>query len=362
MSTSLDSRLGQLFILELETGKWGRGLEKRLQATQPAGALIPARHIDPRNLCDLPPRICGSLQATPFIGLCGDSAQPDPLRMSVLIASGFPYPDDIGRKGGKAAGTFGKLRGAILRLHGCNVDFSLSLDLAPAGVRTPLASTTFSSDAQIVSRCGAAYVRALREAKIYPCANHFPGMGSVGTDPQSNCPTSVKPMAALWQEDLKPFRELLQQLPLLMVSPACYKAYDFDLLRPAMLSTEVVQGLLRVKLGYGGIVVANLAVLDRATSKSASRDPSVEALRAGCDLLIVEGSPSSLDAAIRAIRDALEAGTLSEARLEESLAHVDAARRNLAKPDLAGSPSKFKELVFDIQDCLEALKNEGLLS
>jgi len=64
-------------------------------------------------------------------------------------------------------------------------------------------------------------------------------------------------MAQLWRQDLVPYRELIGELPFAMLSHGVYKAYDLDVRRPAAASSGVVEGRLRVKLGYGGLAIAD---------------------------------------------------------------------------------------------------------
>lgn len=346
--------LGQLFILKLEEDRWNRGLAATLRSPQVAGVIVSARCVkSPETLAHLLQKIRNALGTSPFLGLDADGPQPDPLRTAFSQVRLLPLPIDVGRKGVRAVETLAKLRGALLRLHGFNVDFAFSLNVTPPDSRTALACATFASDPQQVAGCGHAYLRGLHHQKVLACAGHFPGLGSVEVDPVSRQPFSPKPMAGLWCEDLVPFRELLPRIPLLTISHASYKAYDFDPLRPAVLSSKVVTGLLRVKLGYQGIAVADLPRLEASRGKLDAGDVAVRALDAGCDLIIVRGNRDSLEEAIQAVRNWLESGRLTTERLKKSLGRIAAARRGLAASRCGASRRARQQLADQFKEWLK---------
>jgi beta-N-acetylhexosaminidase len=139
-------------------------------------------------------------------------------------------------------------------------------------------------------------------------------------------------MAELWREDLVPYRALLPRLPLVLVSTAAYKAYDFDLLRSAGLSPKVVEGLLRVKLGYNGVAVAYGLEMEAVRGTLALEEAAVHALRAGCDMLLLE----KVEAAERvhgALRAARDSGKLPSHRVEQALKRIQLAKKGLKPPN-----------------------------
>ena len=96
----------------------------------------------------------------------------------------------------------------------------------------------FSADPQQMAKCGEAFLEGLESHGVLACGKHFPGSGSSRAASPAELPLVSKPMAELWREDLFPYRALLPRLPLILVSTAAYKAYDFDLLQSAGLSSK----------------------------------------------------------------------------------------------------------------------------
>ncbi len=138
-------------------------------------------------------------------------------------------------------------------------------------------------------------------------------------------------MAELWREDLFPYRTLLPRLPLILVSTAAYKAYDFDLLQSAGLSSKVVDGLLRVKLGYDGVAIAYGLETEVVRGALSLGEAAVQAVSAGCDMLLVE-EPQAAERAHAALSAAWESGKLAGARVEQAFKRIQHAKRCLRPP------------------------------
>jgi beta-N-acetylhexosaminidase len=150
-------------------------------------------------------------------------------------------------------------------------------------------------------------------------------------------------MADLWRSDIVPYRELLPRLPLVLMSAAAYKAYDFSCPRSAVLSPQVVGELLRAKLGYRGVVVA--PQLESEAVRGALDVPSaaVQSLNAACDMLLVE-KDESWQALRRGIEAALASGKLGRERLEQSLARIHGAKKGWAPPKSPFSKKAWERL------------------
>jgi beta-N-acetylhexosaminidase len=138
-------------------------------------------------------------------------------------------------------------------------------------------------------------------------------------------------MAELWREDLVPYRALLLRLPLVLVSTAAYKAYDFDLLQSGGLSPRVVEGLLRVKLGYNGVAIASGLESEAVRGTLQLGEAAVHALRAGCDALLLEKAEAA-EVVHQALREACESGRLAHPRIEQALKRIQLAKKGLKPP------------------------------
>ena len=89
--------------------------------------------------------------------------------------------------------------------------------------------------------------------------------------------------------------------------------------QPALFSHAVVTGLLREELGFDGVVITDSLEMRAMTDHYGSGEIAVAAVQAGVDLLLC---PRDLDEAIDALTAAVEDGTISQQRLDESVLRV----------------------------------------
>lgn len=259
MNASRAENLGQLLIIELEEDCWSSGLEKRLQAIQPGGILLAQENLrTPENVVKLLGRIARALDAPPFLALEGAGEAADPLRK---FFPPLPAPHVVAAAGPKAVRKVGELAGAALNLLGFNTHFAPLLDFATDLAHASTQSASFGRDGELVANYGEAFIQGLQRHGVFACPWYFPGFGDARPDRHTGRLTSGKPMARMWSEDLVPYRKLLPRVQLVLVSHLAYKAYDPNSAIPASLSANVLEGLLRVKLGYGGVAVANFSGL-----------------------------------------------------------------------------------------------------
>ena len=82
---------------------------------------------------------------------------------------------------------------------------------------------------------------------------------------------------------------------------------------------EARANLLRTELGYNGVVITDAHNMGAITANYTPGEAALLAIEAGCDLILM---PDDLDAALQALRDAAADGTLTEARIDESVLRI----------------------------------------
>lgn len=205
-----------------------------------------------------------------------------------------------------------------------------NLDLAPvADVVDPLRSDTmglrsFSSDAAVAADMVRAEVEGFRDKKMLCCAKHFPGIGAAAGDSHEGAITIEATSEGLETVDLVPFRAAIEAgVPMIMVGHVSLPNIIGDS-TPAPLSSTVVQGMLRDSLGYTGIVVTDSLSMGAITNYYTPAEAAVAALKAGCDIPLM---PERFDEAYQGVLDAVQAGELTEERLDESLIRILSAKQ-----------------------------------
>jgi beta-N-acetylhexosaminidase len=321
--------LGQLSILKVNELHWDSSLEHLLRRLNPGGVVIDAPLAGgAESTREFLLKLAHSAPSVPLLAIEEEGGALNPLR---AFLPPLPPPRAAAEKGHAAVSRLGELVGAALHLLGFNTDLAPLLDLAPPAAGTASETRAFSSDPQQVAKCGAAFLRGLVRHRVLPCGKHFPGLGHAQCSRLPERPVVAKSMAQLWREDLVPYRALLPRLPLVLLSTAAYKAYDFDFLQSAGLSPKVVEGLLRVKLGYNGVVIACGLEKEAVRGTLTLEEAAVHALLAGCDMLLLEKAEAAerVHGALSAARDS---GKLPSLRLEQALKRIEPAKKGLKPP------------------------------
>ena len=331
MKESLRDRLGRHLLIGFEGDRFDHSLEKLLEAYRPAGVILFARNLTGgEQTFELLREIAAHLPPRPFLALDEEGGTVDRLKK---ILPPLPSAALVGQAGKpKNVQRFGETIGEAFRLLGFNLDFAPVLDLATEVSGVPLGSRTFAADADTVTDLAGAFIDGLVRQKILPCGKHFPGLGAAAADTHFSLPIVDKSMAKLWQEDLLPYRQLAAKLPLVLVGHASYKAYDHQSTLPASLSSSVVNGLLRRKMNYPGVVATDDLDMDAVTSHTRLEEIGVRALEAGCDLLVVGQKEKSIGKIVQGLERAVRQGELTEEQLEPSRQRIGRLQRNLPLP------------------------------
>ena len=253
----------------------------------------------------------------------------DALRFPPLAALGTIGDPQLARQAGQA------IAADALRL-GINTLFGPLLDLHTRhdvyfGLRS------LGGDPLVVAELGTAFAQGVRAAGALPIAKYFPGHGRQHLLADGSSIVAAAP-DALAQYDWLPFREAIRAgLPAIMVSHGAFPPLDNTCWPsaagtvPAALSRAIVDGLLRHRFGFKGLIVSdalNLPFLRRAFS---ARQIARQAVAAGVDLLVALSQPQDATDAIVGVWDALEAGEIDEQRIADAAGRVLAVKAGLLK-------------------------------
>lgn len=346
MSVSGPSVLGQLLIVKLDESRWSRALERMLERYQPAGIFL-SRLRSPESAAAFVARVTRTLDAPPLLWL---EAEGGGSALNAFLPP-LPSPRSAAERGPSAVERQGELVGATMRLLGFNTNCAPTLDLAPRDESGNRATTlTFGSDPRCVARAGAAFVQGLTKLRILACAKYFPGASTAEGRPPAEHDLVAKSMTRLWHEDLVPYRRVLAHLPFVMVSNAAYKAYDFDILRPAAESTGILRGLLRLKLRYAGLAVADLTRTPESGDALELANRVVRSISAGCDLAIISGDEKGVAAALATLESASQSGKLGAGRIDETSARLRHATKRLPRPAGRVSQGEVERLAREFEE------------
>jgi len=339
--------LGQLLILRVNELRWHSSLARLLQRLAPGGVLIDTPLAGgAQTVSEFLCKVAETFPVVPFLALREEGGMMDPLQ---AFLPPLPSPRAAAEKGLAAVTRVGELVGAAFQLLGFNTNLAPLLDLGTPAAESISETRAFSPDPQRVANCGAAFLRGLERHNVIACGKHFPGLVIAQSSSAAQPLVVPKPMAELWREDLVPYRALLPRLTLVLLSTAAYKAYDFDWLQSAGLSHKILEGLLRVKLGYKGVAIAYGLETEAVRGTLDLGEAAVQALSAGCDALLLENA-EALEVAHEALSAAQESGKLPRPRIEQALKRVQVAKKNLKPPSGRVSKRSLDRLIREFTD------------
>jgi beta-N-acetylhexosaminidase len=189
-----------------------------------------------------------------------------------------------------------------LRAAGVNVDLAPVLDTVPSsfGSNPPIGDLdrNYGNDPDVVTAHGLAVAKGLAAAGIEATAKHFPGLGRVSANTDTD--RGVRDTITTADDPyLAPFAAAVKaHVPFVMMSTAIYTQLDPK--TPAAFSKPIVTGLLRDKLGFDGVVISDDLGAAEQVAHYKVGDRAVDFVAAGGDLVLTvdAGQAAEMTAAL----------------------------------------------------------------
>jgi len=208
---------------------------------------------------------------------------------------------------------------------------------------------SFGEDPHDVVRYVEAFVRGIEDEGCLATAKHFPGHGDTHVDSHRALPVLDVTRERLESIELIPFRAAIAagvssvmighlSVPALDPAPApvrpdfenVYGTREGEVTRggtmPATLSKSVID-VLRNELGFRGVVITDSMDMGGLAAHFDPGEAAVRGIEAGEDQILFS---IDTDAAIAAVRVAVQSGRISMQRIDESVERVMAAKRGLS--------------------------------
>ena len=233
----------------------------------------------------------------------------------------FPHAMSVAATGRpEHAYTIGRITAAEARAVGIHWIFAPVADVNSNPDNPIINVRSFGEDSRRVSAFVEAYVRGVEENGALSTAKHFPGHGDTVVDSHLDLPVVSSDADHLAAVELPPFRAAFAAgASTVMTGHIAVPALDPDPGKPATLSPTIIAGLLREKLGYDGLVVTDSLDMGGVSRHYPPDEAAVQSLLAGADLLL---QPPVLDAALAALKEAINSGRLPLARINQSVTRV----------------------------------------
>ena len=220
---------------------------------------------------------------------------------------------------------------ANLLSYGLNVNLAPVLDVyRAAGDFDDQFQRSYSSNPQVVSALGADFIGAQQSGGVAATAKHFPGLGaataSQNTDEHSVTLRVSK--AALQSIDEYPYQAAINaNVDLVMVSWARYPRLGSSL--PAGLSSAIVQGQLRARLGFQGVTITDAIGAGALATYGSSQTRALMAAVAGMQLILASGSVSQASQCATGLGAGYREGKLPRPAFRATVAQILTLRASL---------------------------------
>jgi beta-N-acetylhexosaminidase len=303
MTQSLRRAAGSAMVVGV-SGTELTGLERAwLKLIQPAGVILFQRSIDnaaqTRALLAQAAELC-SPHAIRCVDVEGgtvdrlrDALAPMPSAQAVFAAAQAARKPKLMRE-------HGELVARAVKAFGFNTSLAPVLDLGLPVSAAVMETRVVSADPKAVAAYCGQFLSGLAAQKVMGCGKHFPGLGGGTLDSHLETPSIDRTMSEMTNDDLYPYCELRDQLPMIMVSHAAYPRTPGGN-RPASVSQYWITTILRKRIGYRGLIFSDDLEMGGVLKFLSIEEAAIEAIRAGMDLIEVCHSPELILRAYEAL-------------------------------------------------------------
>jgi beta-N-acetylhexosaminidase len=231
-----------------------------------------------------------------------------------------------------AAGQAGSGAAASLRSYGLNVDLAPVLDVyRRPGDFDDQYQRSYSQQPAVVSALGSRFVRAMQAGEVAAAVKHFPGLGAATASQNTDeRPVTLNlPAATIEGRDEYPYQAAIAAgVKLVMVSWAEYPRLGSTL--PAGLSSAVVQGQLRGRLGYTGVTITDAIGAGALEPYGAAPRRAFLAARAGMDLILAASQTAAQGVqCVNSLASAYRSAKLPAAAFQAAVSRLLVLRQTL---------------------------------
>ncbi len=243
------------------------------------------------------------------------------LQMRLKNTVAFPYNMALGAiRDDRLIEQMGKQMGKHLKREGIHINFAPVVDVNINPKNPVIGNRSFGEDKINVANKSIAFTKGIQSKSVMACAKHFPGHGDTFQDSHKTLPTVDASLERLESIELYPFRKIIDQgLGSIMVAHLSVPSLEPQSNLPSSLSSNIVTGLLKEKLGFKGLIVTDAMNMKGSANFASSEENNLQAILAGNDLLDV---PKKIPETIVKFKKAISSGVLSEERLNESVTKI----------------------------------------
>ncbi len=306
-----------LFDFDVATKKYGRNIVSPMQLLELTNAL--------RRRADIPLLIAVDQEG----GVVRRLKEKD----------GFPPTVSHARLGQlnnpDSTAYYGDIIARSIAVVGINVNFApvLDLNVNPQNPVIGKLERSISADPAAVERHAEILINAHHERGLLCAVKHFPGHGSSRDDSHEG----FVDVSDTWtNRELEPFAALVRKGLCDLVMTAHIYNKQLDPVYPATLSAAIIDGILRKRLGFSGVVITDDMMMKAITDQYGLETAIEKSVNAGADILLFGNNSYTFDPDIvrksfTTLRSLVESGRISMERIDESWRRIQLLKVRLAR-------------------------------
>ncbi|MBQ9525350.1 MAG: glycoside hydrolase [Bacteroidaceae bacterium] len=222
----------------------------------------------------------------------------------------------------------GNTIGTYLQRYGFDIDFAPVADVNTNPENVIIGPRAFSDDPAVAAPMVTSYLQGLKDAGITGCIKHFPGHGDTKADTHYGYASTQKTWEEMLNCEMVTFKAGIQWgCKLIMTAHiGAPKVTGSDV--PSTMSPIILQDKLRGELGYQNIIITDGMEMGAITQQYTSAEAAVGSIKAGVDIVL---GPRYFTEAFDAVMDAVNNGTLSEERINQSVRRILKLRQEMKR-------------------------------
>lgn len=239
----------------------------------------------------------------------------------------------------KLAYEYGKIIADEIKALGINVNLAPVMDTNNNPNNPVIGLRSISSDPKLVGELGSEVVKGIQDQGVSAAIKHFPGHGDTETDSHLGLPVVDKTYEEVEKLELVPFKKAAEEgVDMIMTAHISYPKLEKDTAIskkdgsvvgiPATLSDDIITGIIREKMNYGGIVITDAMKMQAIAEHFGEEDAVVMAIKAGVDiplmpaLLQKNADLEKLDNIVGRIKNELDLGNITEKQIDNSVYRI----------------------------------------
>ena len=268
-------------------------------------------------------------------------------RMSLAFGTEVPNPLALAAVNDLAAtAEISRIMAVEAAAAGVNWSFTPVLDINAAFRSAIVATRGFGSDVAVIGDHATTQLMAFQDHGIAATLKHWPGEGH--DDRDQHLVTTINPLdmdewnethGRLYARGIEAGVLAVMSAHIALPSYARTKDPDsgIEAYRPASVSPVLNIDLLRGELGFNGLNISDASEMAGLTSWCRAQEGKIAMIVGGCDMILFSRDPRD---DMAAVREAVEAGVIPAARLDDAVTRVLALKATLGLHNTPALPAR----------------------